>query len=145
MNQTWENGKKPSFEPDFGPYGPNSGCQFFFFFFQNSGSANSWSAIIMYNIRKNNDPILRKLSDGPRDRQADGQTDRWTRVISKDAVRLKWAPKKLKNCTNGRFFFHDNFQYFSRFLKIFTTFSIIFYKWPVFQVFQIFHDLYEPW
>ena len=61
----------------------------FFFFFQNSGSANSWSAIIMYNIRKNNDPILRKLSDRPRDRQADGQTDRWTRVISKDAVRLK--------------------------------------------------------
>ena len=61
----------------------------FFFFFQNSGSANSWSAIIMYNVRKNNDPILRKLSDGPRDRQADGQTDRWTRVISKDAVRLK--------------------------------------------------------
>ena len=60
----------------------------FFFFFQNSGSANSWSAIIMYNIRKN-DPILRKLSDRWRDRQADGQTDRWTRVISKDAVRLK--------------------------------------------------------
>ena len=27
MNQTWENGKKPSFEPNFGP---NSGCQIFF-------------------------------------------------------------------------------------------------------------------
>ena len=39
--------------------------------------------------QKTNDPILRKISDRPRDRQADGQTDRWTRVISKDAVRLK--------------------------------------------------------
>ena len=23
MNQTWENGKKPSFGPNFGPIGPN--------------------------------------------------------------------------------------------------------------------------
>ena len=23
MNQTWENDKKPSFEPDFGPFGPD--------------------------------------------------------------------------------------------------------------------------
>ena len=37
------------------------------FFFQ-----KSWSAIIMYNIRKTNDPILRKLSDG----RTDGQTDK---------------------------------------------------------------------
>ena len=33
MNQTWENGKKPRFGPNFGPVGPNSDCQFFFFFF----------------------------------------------------------------------------------------------------------------
>ena len=32
-NQTWENGKKPSFWPDFGPFDPNFGCQIFFFFF----------------------------------------------------------------------------------------------------------------
>ena len=25
MNQTWENGKKPSFGTDFGPFGPNLG------------------------------------------------------------------------------------------------------------------------
>ena len=25
MNQTWENDKKPSFGPDFGRFGPNSG------------------------------------------------------------------------------------------------------------------------
>ena len=30
MNQTWENGKKSSFGPDFGPFGPNSGHKFFF-------------------------------------------------------------------------------------------------------------------
>ena len=29
MNQTWENDKKPSFRPGFGPFGPNSGCHFF--------------------------------------------------------------------------------------------------------------------
>ena len=34
----------------------------------------AWSAIIMYNNRKSNDPILRKLSDG----RMYGQTDRWT-------------------------------------------------------------------
>ena len=30
INQTWESGKKTSFEPDFGPFEPNSGRQFFF-------------------------------------------------------------------------------------------------------------------
>ena len=25
MDQTWENGKKPSFGPNFGPFGPSSG------------------------------------------------------------------------------------------------------------------------
>ena len=34
MNQTWENSKKPSFGPEFGP---NLGHRFFFFFFK-SGS-----------------------------------------------------------------------------------------------------------
>ena len=32
MNQKGENGKKPRFGPEFGPFGPNSDCQFFFFF-----------------------------------------------------------------------------------------------------------------
>ena len=35
MNQIWENGKNPSFGPDFGPFGPNFD---FLFFFQNTGS-----------------------------------------------------------------------------------------------------------
>ena len=74
MNQTGENGKKPSFGLNFGSFGPNSGCQFFF---QKSGSVSHWIlwlAIIIYNIKKTNDPILRKLSDG--------RMDRRTRVIS---------------------------------------------------------------
>ena len=29
MNKTWKNGKKPSYRPDFGPFGPNLGPQFF--------------------------------------------------------------------------------------------------------------------
>ena len=29
MNQTWENAKKPNFGPDFGPFGPNLGSNFF--------------------------------------------------------------------------------------------------------------------
>ena len=37
MIQTQENGKKPNFGPDLGQLGPNSDCQFFFFFFQNFG------------------------------------------------------------------------------------------------------------
>ena len=32
----------------------------------------------MYNIKKNNDPILRKLSDGQTDGQTDGRTDKRT-------------------------------------------------------------------
>ena len=30
MKQTWENGKKPSFESDFGSFGPNLGHQNYF-------------------------------------------------------------------------------------------------------------------
>ena len=50
------------------------------FFLQKSGLIShqtSWSAIIMYNIKKTNDAILRKRTDG----QREGHTDRWTRVI----------------------------------------------------------------
>ena len=30
INQTWENGKKPNFESDFAPFGPNSSPKDFF-------------------------------------------------------------------------------------------------------------------
>ena len=60
------NGKKPSFEPNFGLFAPNSGRQLFFFF------KNLTSSVTRYNgqlssctiSEKTNDPILRKLSDG---------------------------------------------------------------------------------
>ena len=65
MNKTLENGKKPSFGPDFGPCGPNSGRQFYFFknlapsFTRYYGQLSSCTT-----SEKTNDPILRKLSDG---------------------------------------------------------------------------------
>ena len=77
-------------------FDPNSSREFFF---QKSGFIShykSWSATIKYNIRKTNDPILRKLSDrwkdrqtdGRTDRQKDGWTDRWMTVMSYDTVQL---------------------------------------------------------
>ena len=66
-NQTWENSKKPSFGPEFGPFCPNLGHQFFF--------SKTWlvaryhGQLSSYTIsEKTNDPILRKLSE-------DGWTD----------------------------------------------------------------------
>ena len=68
MNQTSENGKKHSFRFDFGPFGPNSGCQISFF-------KNVASSVTRYHdqlslciiLEKTNHPILRKLSDGRTD------------------------------------------------------------------------------
>ena len=73
-NQTWENGKKPSFWPDFGPFDPNLGCQIFFFFFFFFFRNLAWS-VTRYHVQlspctiseKTNTPILRKLSDGRTD------------------------------------------------------------------------------
>ena len=67
--------KKPNIESDFGPFGPNSSCQYFFFFF----FKNLASAVTRYHGQlssctikeKTNDPILRKVSDGRIDRQVD--------------------------------------------------------------------------
>ena len=56
MIQTQENGEKPHFGPNLGQLGP-IGRAIFFFFLKNLASpvtrkSRSWSAIIMYNIRK---------------------------------------------------------------------------------------------
>ena len=75
MNQTWRNRKKTSFESDFDPFSPNSGCQFFCFFFQKSGSVShqtSWSAIITYNIRKK--LMIQSWVNLVTDGRTDGQT-----------------------------------------------------------------------
>ena len=71
--------KKPSFAPDFGPFGLN--VDHYFFFKKGSCFVShqiSQSAIIMYHIRKKLmiQSILRKLSDdGRTEGQTDGQTD----------------------------------------------------------------------
>ena len=64
-----------SFGPDFGPFGLNSGCQFFF---QNlDPSVTRCHGQISCKISENtNDPILKKLNDGWTDRRIDQQTDR---------------------------------------------------------------------
>ena len=79
MSQVSEKGKKPHFGSDFGPLDPNLGHHFFF---QKSGFLRhyiSWSAIIMYNIKKTNNSIFRKRSEGQmhwwRDKQTDQQSD----------------------------------------------------------------------
>ena len=75
MNQAWENGKKISFGLDFGPYGTKSGLQIFFL---KIWLRQSLEILVNYHhvqYRKNNDPILRKLTAGRRNWQTDGQTD----------------------------------------------------------------------
>ena len=58
-----------------GPILAHSGCQSFFHKAGFVSHYTSWSAIIMYNIKKkdNNDPILRKPSDGRTDRGTEGR------------------------------------------------------------------------
>ena len=75
MKQTWENGKKTSFGPNFGTFGLNSGHPFFFF--KNLASLDTRYHCQLSTCaisEKTNDPILKKLSDR--------LTDRRTGVIS---------------------------------------------------------------
>ena len=72
MNQTWENGKKPCFGPNYGPYGPNSGSQNFFFKNLAPSVTRYYGQLSSCTVsEKTNDPILGKHSDG----WTDGQTD----------------------------------------------------------------------
>ena len=65
MNQTWENGKKPSFTLDFGPFCPNSDRQISFFKNLASSVTRYHGQLLSGTIsEKPNDKILRKLSDG---------------------------------------------------------------------------------
>ena len=64
----------PSAVTSYIAFGPNSGCQFFF---SKIWLSQSLAVMVSYHHveyqKKSNDPILRKLSDGWTDRQADGQ------------------------------------------------------------------------
>ena len=51
MNQTWENGEKPSFEPDFGQFVPNQGPQIFFLGFTRRQTLSQ--AINVCNFKEN--------------------------------------------------------------------------------------------
>ena len=74
ISQTGKNCKKTSFGPDFGLFGPNSGCQFFFSKNLAPSLTRCHGQLSSCTIsEKTNDPILSKFSDG--------QTDRRTRVI----------------------------------------------------------------
>ena len=96
MNQTWENGKKPSFRPNLVHLTQIWAANFFFINLAPSVTRCYGQLSSCIISEKTNDPILRKLSDGWMDRwrdrwtdgQKDGLTDRWTRVIPQDAVRL---------------------------------------------------------
>ena len=50
----------------------------------------------MYNIRKNNDPTLRKLSDGQADRQTDRPTDRRTNGQTDESDFIGCCPTNAK-------------------------------------------------
>ena len=72
MNQTEENGKKPSFRSNFGPFGPNSGRQIFFKNLALSVTRYHGQLSSCTISEKTNDPILRKL-EKMRNRGTDGR------------------------------------------------------------------------
>ena len=75
--------KKPSFGPDFAPYGPNSGWQIFFFKNLASWVTRYHGQLSSCTIsEKANDPILRKLSD----RRTDGWRDRFRNRLSDEQM-----------------------------------------------------------
>ena len=135
MNQTWENGKKPSFGHDFGPFGRNSGRQFiylFIYFFQKSGSS-----VTRYHgqlssctiSEKINDPVLRKLSDGRTDEQT-VESDFIGRCLT-NVERLKIFREKTailfkKSNLFGQtlFTYHPAKQFFRYHVYIFSSLDI---------------------
>ena len=60
MNQIWENGKKPSFGPDFGPFGPQN----FFSRILSLLDIRHCCELLLYVItRKSNEPNLSKWQE----------------------------------------------------------------------------------
>ena len=89
MNQTWENEKKSSFGPDFGPFSPNSGRQNLFPKNLDLLVTRYHGQVSSYTIsEKNNDAILRKLSN----RRTDGQKDR---QMKRPTDGLQWFQSTL--------------------------------------------------
>ena len=64
INQTWENGKKPNFGPDFCPFWPKFGPQFFLFFV-GATSIRCYTllqTIIVCNFKENQRTKLEKMA-----------------------------------------------------------------------------------
>ena len=72
MNQNWENCKKPSFRPNFGPFSPNLAANIFFKNLALSVTRYHGQLSSCTTSEKNNDPIF---SDGWTDGRTDCHTD----------------------------------------------------------------------
>ena len=80
MNQTWENGKKPSFEQNFGPFGQIWAAKNFsqILLHQSLDIMISYHHVLLSG--KIYDPILKKFNDGWKDRQTDREVNRQERL-----------------------------------------------------------------
>ena len=76
LKESQENGEKPHFGPNLGPFGPNSGRQFLFLNLAVSVTRYRGQLSSSTISEKTNDPILRKVSDGRTERRTDEQRDR---------------------------------------------------------------------
>ena len=91
MNQTWKNGKKPIFGPNWGPFGLK-------FWPPNFFVKNLAPSVITYYDQLSSCTISEKLMiQSWENLVKDGRTDRRTRVISSDAVRLTSSVQIIKN------------------------------------------------
>ena len=79
--QTWKNGKKSSFGPDFGLFGPNSSYQFFFF--SRIWLFQSLDIIVSYHhVQYQKNLMIQSRENLVTDRQTNKLMERRTRVIS---------------------------------------------------------------
>ena len=59
-SQTWENGLKPNFRPDFGSFGPNLGLHFFSYVLRLLDVRHCYKLSLYRISRKTNEPNFRK-------------------------------------------------------------------------------------
>ena len=106
MSRIWENSKKPSFGPDFGPFGPNLGLFFSFFCFSKIWLRQSHHGQLSSCTisEKPNNPIIRNFSD----RQTD-ESDFIGRCSTNVERPTKKGKKKTKNDENRRISWLENF------------------------------------
>ena len=75
IHQTWENDKKPSFGPNFGPFGTNSGLQNIF---SKIWLRQSLDIMVSYHhVQCHKNLMIQPWENLVMDRQPDGQTNKW--------------------------------------------------------------------